>query len=245
MDPVCCHIGGRPIFWYGIMVAVGFLACVAHLAARAVRDGRPASFGSDAAFWIMLFGIVGARVAYVIANLGYYAANPAELLRVDQGGLIYYGGFAGAFLAGVIYARIKGVGILELADFIVSALPLGHAFGRVGCFVNACCYGSVTAAPWGVFQHGALRHPVQIYEALFNLALYVSLFIVHRRSRRSGAVLSVYCMAYGAARFAFEFLRGDERLAWHGLTVAQLVSLALMAAGAAVWLRPARASRGE
>lgn len=240
MDAVCFYIGNKAIYWYGIMVALGFLAAVVHLTIRGMRAGRPLSFGSDLAFWLMLAGIGGARVAYVVANLDYFLQNPGAVIRVDQGGLIYYGGFIFSFVAGVIFARWHHISIPVLADYVVAALPLGHAFGRLGCLLNGCCYGKISNLPWAVFQQGAARHPVQLYEALFNLLIYAGLLALYRRRPRAGAVLAAYCLAYGAGRFFLEFLRGDERLAWHGLAVAQLVSLALFAAGVIIWIWIAR-----
>lgn len=231
MDPVCFYAAGRPVFWYGIMTALGFLACVAHLVIRGIREKRPASFGSDVAFWMMLSGIIGARLAYVIANIGYYLQNPLAVIRLDQGGLIYYGGFIGAFLAGIVFARINKLSILGLADFVVSALPLGHAFGRLGCFLNGCCYGSLSSLPWSVQQQDGNRHPVQLYEAVLNIVIYLLLFLVYRRRKQPGEILAVYCIAYSLGRFLLEFLRGDERLGWHGFTFAQLISLAIFSAG--------------
>lgn len=231
MDPVCFYIGSRPVYWYGIMVAAGFLAAVAHLTILGIRENRPATFGSDLAFWLMLSGIIGARIAYVGANINDYLQDPLAMIRVDQGGLIYYGGFIGAFIAGIIFARIKQLNILALADYVVSALPLGHAFGRIGCFLNGCCFGSVSDLPWSIWLHGANRHPVQLYEAFLNLAIYTLLLLAYRRRKRNGEILAIYCLTYPLGRFLLEFLRGDERLGWHGISYAQIISLVLAAAG--------------
>lgn len=242
MDPVCFHIGSKAVYWYGIMVALGFMACVAHLTILGIRTGRPPNFGSDLAFWLMLSGIVGARIAYVGANLDFYLQNPADIFRVDQGGLIYYGGFIGAFIAGVVFARIKRINILALADFAVSALPLGHAFGRIGCFLNGCCFGGISSSPWSVCREGVSRHPVQLYEAAFNFVLYVLLAWFYRRRKRDGEVLALYCMLYPLARFLLEFLRGDERLSWHGFSYAQIISLGLLGVGLVIWFALSRHS---
>lgn len=236
MDPVCFYIGTRPVYWYGIMVALGFLACVAHLTILGIREGRSPAFGSDLAFWLMLAGIIGARIAYVVANINYYLQDPWAIIRVDQGGLIYYGGFLGAFLAGIIFARIKQLNILALADYVVSALPLGHAFGRIGCFLNGCCYGAVACVPWSVSQQGAARHPVQLYEAFLNLVIYALLISAYRRRKRDGEVLAIYCITYPLGRFLLEFFRGDERLGWHGLSYAKIISLVIVAVGLTIWL---------
>lgn len=238
MDPVCFYIGSRAVYWYGVMVAAGFLACVAHLTILGIREGRSPSFGSDLAFWLMLFGIIGARIAYVGANIGYYLQDPLAIIRVDQGGLIYYGGFIGAFIAGIIFARVKRLNILALADYVVTALPLGHALGRVGCFLNGCCYGAVTSVPWSVSQQEAVRHPVQLYEAFLNLAIYALLIpaYFYRNRKQNGKILAIYCIIYPLGRFLLEFFRGDERLGWHGFSYAKIVSLGLVAAGLVIWI---------
>jgi len=244
MDPVCLYIFGKPIYWYGIMVALGFLACVVHLTILGIREGRSPAFGSDLAFWVMLSGMLGARITYVVMNIGYYLDDPWAMLRVDQGGLIYYGGFAFAFIAGIIFARIHQINFLALCDYGISALPLGHAFGRLGCLFNGCCYGAISALPWSIFQQGARRHPVQLYEVIANLGIYAFLVFAYRRRKRDGEILALYCLAYPFVRFMIEFLRGDERLAWYGISVGQVVSLLIFAVGLVLWFAlPRRLSR--
>ncbi|MFH0878094.1 MAG: prolipoprotein diacylglyceryl transferase family protein, partial [Lentisphaerota bacterium] len=107
MNPVCFTMGDRPIYWYGVMTACGFLATVIHWNLLGRRDHRPPGYGSDLGFWLMLTGILGARVAYVAANFGEYAANPLEILRIDKGGLVYYGGFLLASLCLYVMARLR------------------------------------------------------------------------------------------------------------------------------------------
>jgi phosphatidylglycerol---prolipoprotein diacylglyceryl transferase len=235
MDPVCFHIGQRPIYWYGVLVACAFLAAVAHWNALARREKRPAGFGSELGFWVMLCGIVGARIAYVAANWALFRAEPLEILRIDRGGLVYYGGFLGAAAGLAVLARVRREPVLRLADFAVTGLPLGHALGRIGCFLNSCCYGSPTALPWCVHAHDACRHPTQLYEAALNFALYGLLLRFFLRRTTDGRTLALYLLLYPPARFLVEFLRGDERLRWLGVDVAQLLSLFLLVAGAALW----------
>ncbi len=230
LDPVAFTVLGRPIYWYGIMVALGFLAAVLQLNRLARREHFPEGLGSDLGMRVMLGGIVGARLAYVLANFSYYRAHPGEILRIDQGGLIFYGGFLLAVLAVVIYARRRHLPLWRVGDFTVSVLPLGHALGRVGCFLNGCCYGAPTDRPWGTYVADAVRHPVQLYEAAFNLALFGALQLLLRRNQ-PGRVVAVYLMAYGAWRFGIEFLRGDDRLRLSGLDLAQVLSLGLLLTG--------------
>lgn len=238
IDPVCFTIGSRPIYWYGVMMAMGFLAALAHWRVLGRRAAVDTAFTSDLLVWVMVGGIVGARAAYVLANWDYFRAAPGEIIRVDQGGLVYYGGFLGAGLALILFARLSGRPLFATTDLVITALPLGHAFGRVGCFLNGCCGGSV--APAGCPGTLGLPHyPVQLYEAAFNLALYAVLFRLYRIPawRRPGRLLTVYLLSYPAGRFLLEFIRGDERLRVGHLDVAQVVSLALLATGlVALWI---------
>ena len=231
MDPVAFTVLGRPIYWYGVMVAAAFLAAVANWSRLARREGRPDGYGSELGFWMMLSGLLGARVAYVLANLGDFLPNPVEMLRIDKGGLIFYGGFIGAALALIVLARLQREPLLRLSDFTVTGLPLGHAIGRVGCFLNGCCYGSESHLPWCINLDGVCRHPTQLYESAFNLLLYGLLLFVFARRRKDGQILALYLLVYPAGRFLLELLRGDPRLHWHGFDVAQELSLALFAAG--------------
>jgi phosphatidylglycerol:prolipoprotein diacylglycerol transferase len=187
----------------------------------------------------MVGGIVGARVVYVIANLDQFRGAPMEIIRVDQGGLVYYGGFIGAALAFLLFSHWRREGVLELADFAITALPLGHALGRVGCFLNGCCQGRLVETP--CLLAGSLqRYPVQLYEAAYNLLVYGVLSALylyrHRRGRRPGMVLAAYLLMYPAGRFLLEFLRGDDRMRVCWFSVAQWLSLALMAVGAGLWV---------
>ncbi len=241
MNPVCFYIGSRPIYWYGVMMASAFLACMAHWTILGRKEGRGPAFGSDLAVWLMLSGIAGARVAYVLANLGEFSARPWDIIRLDKGGLVFFGGFLAACAAVVIFARSRHERLWPIADFAISAIPLGHALGRIGCFINGCCYGTVCAAPWAIESHGAARHPVQLYEAVLNMAIYFVLLIVYFRKIGEGRVFALYLLLYPTVRFMLEFLRGDERIRFHGLSLAQYVCLALFAAGAAAWfLAPGR-----
>lgn len=235
MHPIAFNLGGRPIYWYGIMMACAFLAAMTHWYFIGRRERRPAGFWSDMAFWIMLGGIVGARVGYILGNLAYYVDHPLKIVRIDEGGLVFYGGLIGCIVVVILLARRQGEPVWSMADFAVSPLPLGHALGRVGCFLNGCCYGSECNCGLAVHMEGALRHPVQLYSALLNLGLYAFLLWIYMRKRRDGDVLAAYCLVYPVMRFLIEFLRGDPRVAYLGLTSAQWVSIAIFACGLLLW----------
>jgi len=242
-DPIAFHLGPAAIRWYGLWSALGFLAAAIHWVRRAQREGRGGGFGIDFAVWVTLAGLLGGRLAFVAANLPYFVNHPGELLRIDRGGLIYYGGFLLATLVVWIQAKRKGEPGLAYLDFGVSAMPLAHALGRIGCLFNGCCRGISCEPPWGWPASGGVFFPVQLAETLFNLTLYVVLLRVDRPGR-PGRLLGLYGVSYGLWRFSIEFLRGDARTTWGSLHIAQWVSLAFIGIGVLLLARtrPAKSS---
>lgn len=235
MHPICFQIGSRPIYWYGVMMAAAFLAAILHWNWLARRSDKPDNYGYDLAFYLMLAGILGARINYVIANFQDFKTEPLSIIRIDQGGLIYYGGFIGAILAAIIFARVKKEHFVQLADFAITAIPLGHALGRIGCFLNGCCYGTEGTTPWCCLLHDTLRHPVQLYETGWNLLVYVTITLFFLRRKLPGTVFALYLILYPCGRFILEYWRGDTRQMLHGLTTAQAFSLILILTGVSLW----------
>jgi len=235
MDPICFHLGPKPVYWYGVMMALAFLAGMTHWRWVGRRTSRDVSLAGDLAFWLMVGGILGARIAYVASDWSYFQARPWEIIRIDQGGLIYYGGFIGGLVAFLGVAKHYRLPALDLADFVVTALPLGHAFGRIGCFLNGCCGGRSCEPSW--ITGGLAHFPVQLYESAFNLGLYAFLtwFFLKRRGRRLGSVMALYLLTYPVERFLIEFLRGDDRMRLGTLDIAQVVSLTLFLTGIVLW----------
>lgn len=237
-DPVAFHWLGHDFRWYGILVAAGFLCACVNWNALDRRAGFPAGFGNEFGFLVMSTGLIGARLAHVLGEWRHYFAQPADIFRVTSGGMTFYGGFLLAFLCGMLLARARRIPVLALADYGVPGLVLGHGIGRIGCLLNGCCYGSPTVSPLGLATAGAVRWPVPLFEAVFNLALCAFLNWVYLRRRSfTGQVLALYLLVYAAWRFAVEFLRADDRVFVLGLSGAQWTSMALLAAGATIWLR--------
>jgi phosphatidylglycerol:prolipoprotein diacylglycerol transferase len=161
-------------------------------------------------------------------------------LKFWQGGLAYYGGFLFAVPVGLYYAKRKQLGILRIADVCSPVVAFGLFFGRLGCFLNGCCYGRPTDLPWGVdFPTVAGHvhvHPTQLYESIGCLALFaLLLFVAKPMKRRHGDVFAWLLLGYGALRFLLEFLRDDERGALAGLSTSQWIGIPLIAWGV-FWL---------
>ena len=243
MDRVAFEIIGRPIYWYGILFGLGFLAASFHYSWLGRRQRRNPEFATDLILWIMLGTVVGARTAYVLANWQEVTANGMlGVLNVREGGMVFYGGLIGASLLVVLFARRRKVPLLEMGDFAIGGVPLGHALGRIGCLVNGCCFGSETKCALSVAVEGVNRHPTPLYEAVGNLLIYMLLLAFTLRTPRRGRVLALYLLTYPVLRFGLEFLRGDDRITFAGLHLAQFVSIALFTTGAALWYAAGRSN---
>ncbi len=266
MHPFLLH-DPIPLSSYAVMAVIGYLACVAVAIRLGRRDGLSKKALVDLTFWLLIAAIVGARLAFLIEQLPLYLGpcledGAARRPQCDdwwqpwRGGFVFYGGFVAAVVALALLGRRYGLRFWPTADALAPGLALGHAFGRLGCFLAGCCYGEVTSGAWAVhFPEGSLvgdglpRHPTQLYEAGALLLLFALLALWHRRRRFQGQVFLLYLALYGAARFLIEMLRGDAarghalEIRWPALqkllglhtdatpflSWAQVVSLALVA----------------
>lgn len=246
MDPVAFSIGGFPIRWYGIMAALGFITALFIINKKKKFAGITTEQLSDQMTLVIFAGILGARAFYVIQNWSIFSANPAEIIRIDHGGLVFYGGFLCAIAVMIAYCTKKKISVVKMMDITAPGLAFGHALGRVGCFINGCCFGKPTTLPWGhVYQEGTLPHqcyhstplhPVQLYETFGNLIMFALLFYYVGRLKK-GIVLSLYLILYGVMRFLDEFLRGDHTEFLFGLfTPAQSIGIVLIPIGIACFI---------
>ncbi len=259
VNPVAFTLGPLSIRWYGIMVASGFLAAYWLMNRRARRyDFKPDDV-ADLTFMAMLAGIIGARVLYVIRYWHEFSGHALDMFKVYQGGLVFYGGFIGAVIAIVILARRRHWPLGRVADLMAPALPLGHAFGRVGCLLNGCCFGmpydGCCAVHYPAFvepgvinpvldiqlrlgvvdlapelSHCAPVLPIQAIATIGNLAICAALLWLEKTGRCRNRLFIAYMIIYSVGRFLLEFGRGDYITRVAGLTPSQITCL---------WLLPA------
>lgn len=241
MDPVAFKIGSLTIHWYGVLVALGFLIGLWMASRRALREGIAPEKVMDIGPWLIVGTIVGARTLHVISYWEAEFANEpwTEILMVQKGGLVFYGGLIGATLAGVSYLLWKKLPVWKFGDILTPSIPLGYVLGRMGCLMNGCCYGRVFELPWAIrfpqghSTHGTSVHPTQVYDALLSVGLWLLLEWLFRRKRFDGQVFAAYLLGYAVLRSAVEFFRGDYSTHYLGgwATPAHLVSMAIFAAG--------------
>jgi len=236
------------------MVALAFLAALRLAQSTARIERLDHSFIVDCVALLVLSGIIGARLFYVVLNLRYFIDNPLQILAFWRGGLVFYGGFIVASITGVVFARRRGVSVARAADCLAPCIAIGQGIGRWGCFFAGCCYGKATSVPWGVTYHdplslaplGVKMHPVQLYESFADLLIGLLLWLYMARGRHDdGQNFWIYVLLYGAVRFAMELLRGDDRGATlGGLFQSQIIALAAMLLASSVLVAQASIREG-
>ncbi|MBI3087975.1 MAG: prolipoprotein diacylglyceryl transferase, partial [Candidatus Omnitrophica bacterium] len=172
MHPILLKLGPITITSYGALLALAFLSAVGlarHVTRRSLTTSVPLQDAAlvDWAGWSVAGGLLGGRFLYILLNWELYARQPLEMLAVWHGGLVWYGGFLGGLLATGWYLKAHGYGVLRGLDQVIPFVALGHAVGRVGCFLNGCCSGKPTWAWCGVWMPGSAQPvmPTQVLES--------------------------------------------------------------------------------
>jgi phosphatidylglycerol:prolipoprotein diacylglycerol transferase len=229
-----------------VLVTAGILAGIWTASRRGLRDKLSPDLFFDLIPWLVGGVIIGARGLYVINYLREsFAGLPWwHIFAVQQGGLVFYGGLIGAALAVILFARWAKQPLWKIADVLAPSIALGHVLGRLGCFINGCCYGRAADLPWAVHYpqdhetRGYGIHPTQLYEALLDFCLYLALAGLYRRKKFDGQVFAAYLMAYACLRSFVELFRGDYlRLTAGWITPAHWMSLLILVFGIILFLK--------
>ncbi len=223
IDPVALEIGPLAVRWYGIAYMVGLLLgwlYVRQLVAAQnlwlpARPPMAPERVDDLIIWVTLGVVLGGRLGYVLFyNPAYFAAHPAQIFAVWNGGMSFHGGLLGTFFALWLFSRRYRAHLFSTLDVVAAATPIGLFFGRIANFVNGELWGRVTDVPWAMIFPGAgpePRHPSQLYEAaLEGLLLFLLLrYLTHSRVmlRRPGMVAGCFALGYGLARIFVEMFR--------------------------------------
>jgi phosphatidylglycerol:prolipoprotein diacylglycerol transferase len=170
VHPIAFNLGNFSVHWYGVMMAVAFLAGLWTASRRGLRDGFAPEKILDLGPWLIVGAILGARILYVTTYWQEsFASEPiTEILMIQHGGLVYYGGLIGASLGCILYSLLKKLPLWKLADTLAPSIALGYVFGRIGCLFNGCCYGRACDLPWAIHfppEHETYPrgvHPTQV-----------------------------------------------------------------------------------
>ncbi len=231
MDPIAFSIFGVDIRWYGIIMAVAMLIASLFVLKKGKDIGVSEDNLMDLIIWVLPFGIIGARLYYVLFyDLNYYLSVPMEIFNLRAGGLAIHGGLIGGFLAGILVTIRKKMPSIKLADIVAPVLILGQAIGRWGNFFNGEAHGGPTDLPWGILVDGQKVHPTFLYESAWNFIIFIVLLRLLNKKHFDGQIISLYLVFYSLGRFFIEGLRTDS-LMIGPLRIAQVISIVMIAGG--------------
>lgn len=248
-------IGDFEIAFYGIIIAIGMLLAIMLVINEAKRTGQNVDNYYDMAIFTIIFGIIGARIYYVIFEWEQYSGDWKSIFDIREGGLGIYGGIIAGALTLLVYSFIKKMSFFQIADTAIMGLLIGQILGRWGNFFNREAFGGYTDNLFamqikldevgGVISKEVANnikivdgveyiqvHPTFLYESLWNLILLIIIFMYRKHKKYEGELLSLYMIGYGVGRFLIEGLRTDQLLLpIVGFPVSQVVSIIIVISG--------------
>ena len=261
INPAIFSIGSFQLRYYSLMYIVAF-AIVYFLVLYRIKHEKykyTAENIQDYLVWAMIGVLIGARLGDVfIYNFSYYAQHPLAIIMpfdfsngirfIGISGMSYHGGLIGVIIMTILFCRKRKIKFWQFADLLCPAIPLGYTFGRIGNFINGELFGRVTTMPWGMYfpldPTHSLRHPSQLYEAMFEgIFLFIVLWLIRKKKRFDGFLVGMYICGYGLVRFIIEFFREPDYML--GLiSIGQFLCLLMMLGGIAllIWRKNAASS---
>ena len=243
MHPVLFRVGEISFYSYGLMVGLGFALGVLVASRRAEKKG----VDPDSLFWFFMLllaaGVAGGRLFSIVQDRWFYS-DWKSILDLREGGLAMHGVLLGGVIGMAAYARTKEIPFGRLSDIVAPSIALGQSLGRIGCFLNGCCYGVETGGSWGFMTRYApgLRHPYQLYESLLDFVLFLVLLKLDTKLKVEGELFLVYLFGYSFFRFFLEFVRENDRY-FLGLSYGQWTSAGLALLAAIIFLYIEKKSR--
>ena len=255
MYRIIFKIGPFSLYSYGLMMAIAFVAALFTAAYFAKVKGIERERIVDLATWIIIGAIVGARAWFVIENFQYFTSDLMGILRIWEGGMVFYGGFVGGALAGLYYVRKNKLSLSLMADIIAPGFALGISIGRIGCFLNGCCYGALSNTCGisypakdfppayyqqlhdGLIQRNAAHSlpviPTQLIASMAAFIIFIGLYIMMKKHMKSGIVFSTFMITYGIDRFIVDFFRhySEDAMKLGIFSFSQWTSLCLILGG--------------
>jgi len=246
---------GIDVYWYGIIlvlaVIVGFIIAL-QLAKKKQVDTNHIY---NLLFWLIVFGIIGGRLAHVVGDWSFYKTNLVNIVKVWEGGLAFYGVLSAGLVATFIYCRYKKISFWLLTDIMVVSLPLMQAIGRWGNYFNQELYGQPTDLPWGIpidfvnrvagFEAFKYFHPTFLYDSLMMLLVFIVLFSLFKSGKLTASQLTLlYLILFSIIRFGLDFLRiGMPKI--EPLLMTQWLSIILFISAVLIWVVRFKVKKGE
>ena len=252
ISPTIFSFGSFQLRYYSLMYIVAFAIVYFLTLYRIKSEGYEYTAETIQYYlvWTMLGVIIGGRFGYALFyDFGYYFRHPLEIILpfdfshgfkfVGISGMSYHGGLIGIVIVSILFCRKNKIKLWKFVDLFCPAIPLGYTFGRIGNFINGELYGRVTTVPWGMYfpldSTRSLRHPSQLYEALFEgIFLFLLLWLIRKKKMFDGFLIGIYICGYGFVRFFIEFFREpDYQLGFvlSFMSMGQVLCLLMMMAG--------------
>ncbi len=245
-DRVAFDLFGKPIYWYGVLIMLGIVAAFVHAYLRCRQEGIKADDILDVGLFTVVFGVIGARLYYVLTTLKEHSYDSfIDVIAIWEGGLAIYGGIIAGATAIVLTALYKKINPLKVTDTIAPGVGLAQAIGRWGNFMNGEAYGYEVAegSPLYPFRMGLISdytgpemgyyHPTFLYESLWNIVGFIIITLLYRKKKFNGQVTLMYFAWYGFGRMFIEGLRTDS-LYVGPFRISQLVGMVCFLAGSAL-----------
>ena len=205
MHPILCKIGPFNVYSWGFMVALGCMAALAVMIRFGRKEGIRPERILDVFVYMIISAVAGARLFYVIQFFPKFRGDLPSIFYLSQGGLVFLGGFCGVLVMMSAYVRYNNINLWKLLDACSPGTILGYAIGRIGCFLNGCCYGIKI---FGVEQ------PTQIYSSLSGLVIFFALIYLYRKKKYDGQIFLFALFFYSIYRFLLEFIRYNPVHYW-------------------------------
>lgn len=255
MNPVLIDLGFIKIYWYSIMILLGLFIGGSLIIKESKRFKIPENYMINLILYTIVFGIIGARLYYVIFNWSYYSNNIIDIFKVWEGGLAIHGGLIFGLITIIIYTKKYGIKPFRMLDIVVVGLIIGQSIGRWGNFFNGEAHGGATTLEFlqslmlpnfiinGMNIHGVYYHPTFLYESLWCLIGFIILLIFRKRKyNKIGQTTGLYLVWYGIGRFFIESMRTDS-LMLGNLKMAQIVSILFVVIGIIIIILKSRGSK--
>ena len=256
MHPLLFEYKFLKLHTYGFFIVVGFLCGLFLMRRKAEKLKWNLEHVSDVAFWALLGGFVDGRILYIITRWSEYSSSPLEMFKFWEGGLVFYGGFIGGLLTFIWRANKYKIPVLQFLDLTAPTLAIGHAFGRIGCFMAGCCFGKSIPAdnPFAVIFTNPLSiaplnqplHATQLYDAFNAFTVFLILQYLYPRRKFLGQICATYGILYSVGRYIVENFRGDKIrgfLIENVLSTSQFISIGIFLFSAFLYIHYRRLNR--
>lgn len=250
MNSVIFVLGFIQIRWYSLLVLLAFIIGYLLVINRCKKKNISIALINDLCFYIVIFGILGARLYYCLFEIGYYSKHIIDIFKIWEGGLAIHGGIIAGLICVYIYSKKKKINLIEFLDIFAPALVIGQAIGRWGNFFNREAFGPATTIETlkslkipnfiidGMYIDHAYHHPTFFYESLGCLLIFIILIIVRQSKKiKDGQIVSIYFVGYGILRFIIESLRQDSLMLLN-FKMAQIISIIMILSGVILFIRP-------